>query len=71
MPINTFNKNCIYSSILKFSVNIKKSKAPEFVAKPHSTVALEGSITTLDCAAVGNPRPSISWLKDGILIDVA
>lgn len=51
--------------------NIKRLKAPEFVAKPQSTVALEGSIVTLDCAAVGNPRPSISWVKDGTSIDVA
>lgn len=51
--------------------NIKKLKAPEFVSKPHSTVVLEGSIITLDCAAIGNPRPQISWLKDGTLIDIA
>jgi len=60
----------LYINII-FSDNIKKLKAPEFVAKPHSTIALEGSITTLDCAAVGNPRPQISWLKDGALIDMA
>lgn len=50
---------------------MKRPKAPEFVAKPHSTIALEGSVITLDCAAVGNPRPQISWLRDGTLIDVA
>ncbi|XP_050425598.1 neogenin isoform X2 [Adelges cooleyi] len=50
---------------------IKRPKAPEFIAKPHSTIALEGSVATLDCAAIGNPRPQISWLKDGALIDVA
>lgn len=50
---------------------MKKFKAPEFVAKPHSTIALEGSDITLDCAAIGNPQPAISWLKDGTLIDVA
>ncbi|XP_050426964.1 netrin receptor DCC-like [Adelges cooleyi] len=51
---------------------IKRPKAPEFIAKPHSTIALEGSVVSLDCAAIGNPRPRISWLKeDGALIDVA
>ncbi|KAF0758740.1 neogenin [Aphis craccivora] len=50
---------------------IKRLKAPEFVAKPQPTIALEGSIVTLDCAAVGNPRPQISWLKGGTLIDMA
>lgn len=58
-----------YSCI--FLDNIKKLKAPEFVSKPHSTVVLEGSVITLDCAAIGNPRPQISWLKDGTLIDIA
>lgn len=57
--------------MLNFADNIKKLKAPDFVAKPHSTIALEGSVITLDCAAVGNPRPVISWLKDGTLIDIA
>lgn len=61
--------NCI--TTVEFADNIKRLKAPEFVAKPHSTITLEGSVITLDCAAVGNPRPQISWLKDGTLIDVA
>lgn len=45
--------------------------APHFTAKPQSTVGLEGSTITLDCSAVGNPKPWITWLKDGVAIDMA
>lgn len=45
--------------------------APEFIATPRSTVATEGANITLDCAANGNPRPTITWLKDGVSIDMA
>jgi len=42
-----------------------------FVAKPRSSVVKEGTTVTLDCAANGNPRPWLMWLKDGITIDMA
>lgn len=45
--------------------------APTFVATPRSTIATEGSIVTLECAANGNPQPRIIWLKDGVDIDLA
>lgn len=48
-----------------------RAMAPEFIATPRSTVATEGANITLDCAANGNPRPTISWLKDGVSIDMA
>lgn len=44
---------------------------PVFVATPRSSVVIEGSTVTLDCAANGNPRPWLTWLKDGITIDMA
>lgn len=44
---------------------------PVFVAKPRSSVVKEGTTVTLDCAANGNPRPWLTWLKDGITIDMA
>lgn len=47
------------------------SSAPVFIAKPTEQYAIEGSSITLECAANGNPRPSITWLKDGIAVDLA
>lgn len=45
---------------------------PKFVATPpNTTVILKGGNLTLDCAANGNPKPSINWLKDGETIDFA
>ena len=47
-----------------------RPEAPSFLATPRNTVALERSNVTLECAANGNPRPEITWLKDGTTIDV-
>ncbi|XP_077483967.1 neogenin protein frazzled isoform X9 [Amblyomma americanum] len=48
-----------------------KISAPTFVAAPKSIVAVKGSNVTLDCAANGNPRPNLTWLKDGVTIDMS
>ncbi|XP_023215993.1 neogenin-like isoform X2 [Centruroides sculpturatus] len=45
--------------------------APQFIATPKDIIAVEGNNVTLDCAANGNPRTRIVWLKDGITIDMA
>lgn len=47
-----------------------RPEAPSFLATPRSTVALEGTRVTLECAANGHPRPDITWLKDGTTIDL-
>ncbi|XP_046404271.1 neogenin isoform X2 [Ischnura elegans] len=43
---------------------------PVFTAKPRSSVVVKGRTVVLDCAASGNPRPVIMWLKDGVTIDM-
>ena len=43
---------------------------PEITTHPISTVEIEGSNLLLTCSATGNPTPSISWNKDGTLINV-
>ncbi|GIY01936.1 hypothetical protein CDAR_81432 [Caerostris darwini] len=49
-----------------------KAESPHFVAvPPKNAVVLKGSDLTLDCAANGNPKPRITWLKDGSTIDLA
>ncbi|XP_034257103.1 neogenin [Thrips palmi] len=45
--------------------------APVFIATPRPTVVMAGENVTLDCAANGHPRPEISWLKDGVTIDMS
>ncbi|KAK5647199.1 hypothetical protein RI129_002091 [Pyrocoelia pectoralis] len=45
--------------------------APIFIATPRDEIVVEGQAITLDCAAMGNPKPSIKWLKDGFSIDMA
>ncbi|KAF5297558.1 hypothetical protein FQR65_LT09989 [Abscondita terminalis] len=46
-------------------------EAPKFIAFPRDEIVVEGQTVTLDCAANGNPTPSIKWLKDGYSIDMA
>lgn len=42
---------------------------PSFTKAPPPVVqALVGSLLSLDCAANGNPAPTITWLKDGSVI---
>ncbi|XP_072152438.1 neogenin isoform X4 [Bemisia tabaci] len=45
--------------------------APVFIATPRSSTAIEGDTVTFECAANGFPRPHITWLKDGVTIDLA
>lgn len=60
----------------KSNLNIKSPSGlpesfapPAFVVVPISQTVKEGSKVILDCAANGNPKPSIKWLKNGEDID--
>ncbi|XP_060808751.1 neogenin [Amyelois transitella] len=44
---------------------------PRFIATPHPLTVLEGATATFDCAAAGNPKPEITWLNNGIAIDLS
>lgn len=52
-------------------VERKRILAPEFIVTPKNTIVKENSTVTLECAANGDPKPKILWLKDGITIDMA
>ena len=44
---------------------------PEITAHPLSTVIIDEGDLLLTCNATGNPTPSISWTKDGSLINAS
>ncbi|XP_049824864.1 neogenin isoform X2 [Aethina tumida] len=48
----------------------QETAPPSFIAEPRSMHVIEGQNVSLDCAANGNPTPTISWLKDGYTIDM-
>ena len=49
--------------------------APHFIMQPKDLVAVEGAGVVLYCGANGRGRegqpPTITWLKDGITVDMA
>ncbi|XP_026742146.1 neogenin-like [Trichoplusia ni] len=44
---------------------------PRFIATPQPVTVMEGASVTFDCAAVGNPKPEITWLNNGAAIDLS
>ncbi|CAH2083882.1 unnamed protein product [Euphydryas editha] len=44
--------------------------APRFIATPQPVTVMEGASVTFDCAAVGNPKPEMVWLNNGVAIDL-
>ncbi|CAB3223048.1 unnamed protein product [Arctia plantaginis] len=43
---------------------------PRFIATPQPLTVMEGASVTFDCAAVGNPKPEMTWLNNGAAIDL-
>lgn len=46
-------------------------KQPRITTKPVPTNATKGSLTVLECVVTGNPRPTVSWTKDGSSVVIA
>ncbi|XP_064075650.1 neogenin [Vanessa tameamea] len=44
--------------------------APRFITTPQPVTVMEGASVTFDCAAVGNPKPEMIWLNNGVAIDL-
>ncbi|CAG5005467.1 unnamed protein product [Parnassius apollo] len=44
--------------------------APRFIVVPQPVTVIEGASVTFDCAAVGNPKPEMIWLNNGVAIDL-
>lgn len=51
------------------SGNPENFAPPSFAIVPSTQTVREGDLVILECAANGNPRPKISWLRNGIDID--
>ncbi|XP_038063967.1 hemicentin-1-like isoform X2 [Patiria miniata] len=47
---------------------IAVQRKPTFVVEPMNTTSDQGSTVKLDCLVEGEPKPSVSWLKDGYLV---
>lgn len=58
--------NVKVGSVLRISVLTFSTAPPSFTATPPQYVeAKEGGSTLLSCSAQGNPKPMISWLREG------
>ena len=58
-------------NVFIFIGEAKIPRAPTFVSAPRNTKAIgEGGTVTMDCAANGEPKPYVTWLKDGSTIDL-
>jgi len=76
----TYQCNVTYENFSRLSsktnLNIKSPSGnpenfapPIFVVVPSTQTVHEGQQVILDCAANGNPKPKITWLRNGIDID--
>lgn len=76
----TYQCNVTYENYSRVSsktnLNIKSPSgnpeafvAPNFVVRPTSQVVREGDQVILECASNGNPKPKVTWLRNGIDID--
>jgi hypothetical protein len=41
---------------------------PKIIEQPKSTTIIEGQTLNLTCAVYGKPRPFITWIKDGQVV---
>ncbi|KAL7046588.1 hypothetical protein ACKWTF_002648 [Chironomus riparius] len=76
----TYQCNVSYESYSRASsktnLNVKSPSgnpvafaAPSFVIRPVTQTVKEGEQVILECAANGNPKPKVIWLRNGIDID--
>uniref|UniRef100_A0A182Q2D5 Ig-like domain-containing protein n=1 Tax=Anopheles farauti TaxID=69004 RepID=A0A182Q2D5_9DIPT len=59
--IITNNYGVVYSAKVKVTVGTY----PKFRKTPSDVTVEPGNVARLDCAAMGDPKPQISWEKDG------
>ncbi|XP_065599493.1 neuronal cell adhesion molecule isoform X3 [Cyrtonyx montezumae] len=68
------NYKCIARNILGSThhvISVTVKAAPYWITPPRNLVLSPGEDGTLICRANGNPKPSISWLTNGVPIAIA
>uniref|UniRef100_A0A8B9BKU5 Neuronal cell adhesion molecule n=1 Tax=Anser brachyrhynchus TaxID=132585 RepID=A0A8B9BKU5_9AVES len=68
------NYKCIARNILGSThhvISVTVKAAPYWITAPRNLVLSPGEDGTLICRANGNPKPSISWLANGVPIAIA
>ncbi|XP_030335113.1 neuronal cell adhesion molecule isoform X24 [Strigops habroptila] len=68
------NYKCIARNILGSAhhvISVTVKAAPYWITAPRNLVLSPGEDGTLICRANGNPKPSISWLANGVPIAIA
>lgn len=68
------NYTCIATNsqgTIKATVVLSTVIAPKFIVKPASVIhANENAPTSIDCLAVGDPKPTIQWDKDLVSLTI-
>ena len=60
-----------FFTILSFVFYLKLTDQPEITVHPQSQTTREGDNVTLSCDTIGNPAPTISWTRNGSLVDTS
>lgn len=55
---------------LVLNPNSERDTPPGFTMTPKSSTVVAGNNLVLECSAVAHPSPTISWLKDGVTVDL-
>uniref|UniRef100_A0A8C9IWE6 Neuronal cell adhesion molecule n=1 Tax=Piliocolobus tephrosceles TaxID=591936 RepID=A0A8C9IWE6_9PRIM len=68
------NYQCIAKNALgaiHHTISVRVKAAPYWITAPQNLVLSPGEDGTLICRANGNPKPRISWLTNGVPIEIA
>ncbi|XP_063118351.1 neuronal cell adhesion molecule isoform X41 [Rattus norvegicus] len=68
------NYQCIAKNALgavHHTISVTVKAAPYWIVAPHNLVLSPGENGTLICRANGNPKPRISWLTNGVPVEIA
>jgi len=44
------------------------SDKPSLTTVPTNQTIIEDAMTTLNCVATGNPKPKVTWIRDGKIV---